>query len=673
MPRSSQLPPDPRVLLAVWLAMAFASGIILAMAVEGLSWGDKIVWFILGTATLLSILSATRRAGLLLFILGAGTADYQAQQSIDNPYLTGAHTFTAEIVKVTERSTTVASLRVHTIDGREVSPFRLTSYFKIPGIAEPGMDVVLNAEILPPFEASAIPGFRGEGQLPVCFVEEENILSIAPAAGLMAAVRRLHFDILNALYASRLSPESKTFIATALLGESSAMAPADREQYARAGLAHILALSGLHIAIIAGILFYLLAPTLLIFPRNVRSLLIIFIVWGYACLTGFGSPVVRASVMTTIVLLGDILQRRTFAINSLAVAALIILIVNPRQLVDTGFALSFVSVAAIVGFADDLNPFPKSKSRVLSTLGNNIGASLAAMAATGLITAYSFHSFPTLFLLANVLVLPILMPAILLLGIIFLIGTIAGADLILTATLLDFLTHILDALTAFISSIPWASIDVPRISPATIILLLATLIPIAIALHYPRHFRRMALAAIVLAIFTISSSLTLPYFSESKDENSSEPFYIATSDQSSDIIIPLRDTIFVVSSAPPTTRTYHLDFLSERLASFMIDRGIHHLVEAPDKIYRPGLVRNNNHMIISGKYLRVINTPNPALIPEAPHPDILVILPGYKGSIAEIINNIEPDSVVMSRLLNYRLRRRLDSELTDLRIPHSTQ
>src|SRR5262249_9984449 len=118
---------------------------------------------------------------------------------------------------------------------------------------------------------------------------------------------------------------------------------------------HIFAISGLHIALIAGILVSLLR--VLQVPRAWCGAAVIPLIWFYTAATGWQSSAIRSTVMMSIVIAGWSLERPSDLINSLAAAALVILVWDPQQLFQAGFQLSFFVVLSIALFVPPLEQF----------------------------------------------------------------------------------------------------------------------------------------------------------------------------------------------------------------------------------------------------------------------------------------------------------------------------
>ena len=152
--------------------------------------------------------------------------------------------------------------------------------------------------------------------------------------------------------------DARAVLRALLLGDRSQVTDATRAAFADTGLMHLLAVSGLHVVLVGFVLYGLLRPLLVRLglgwrPAEVtRAALTVVVLGFYALLTGGSASVVRAVVMAALLIGGHVLQRSAHALNTLGVAALVLLAARPTMLLDAGFQLSFAAVAAIV----TLNP-----------------------------------------------------------------------------------------------------------------------------------------------------------------------------------------------------------------------------------------------------------------------------------------------------------------------------
>lgn len=191
-----------------------------------------------------------------------------------------------------------------------------------------------------------------------------------------------------------------------------------RKHFQASGAAHVLAVSGLHTGIIYGLLLWLMTLGGRCKPRYENragrwtiSIVIIAAMWGYAWLTGMTPSVVRAVLMVTIFEIGRMAYRQAFSLNTIAAAAVLILLVRPTDLWSVSFQLSFAATTAIVLMAKNLTPpLPSKGGRWMRIVRYIIGiliVSLAAQIGTLPLMMYYFGQISNYFLLTNLIVLPL--------------------------------------------------------------------------------------------------------------------------------------------------------------------------------------------------------------------------------------------------------------------------
>ncbi|NQT82114.1 ComEC family competence protein, partial [bacterium] len=166
-------------------------------------------------------------------------------------------------------------------------------------------------------------------------------------------VYRLKAKLRDSFSAGGIGKEEESFLRAIILGERREVGEEFKEALRRTNTMHILAISGLHVGIIAGAMYFFLSR-LLFARQGISSLATIIVLFAYALLTGMRPPVMRASVMCTVFLMAPLLKRRLDSINSLAFAAVVILFIRPGDLFTTGFQLSFMVVLSILLLADKI-------------------------------------------------------------------------------------------------------------------------------------------------------------------------------------------------------------------------------------------------------------------------------------------------------------------------------
>ncbi len=187
-------------------------------------------------------------------------------------------------------------------------------------------------------------------------VNESDIVLTGHHTSLTGLSRNLRDRLETVIEKSPLKLETRKFLISILLGDRSYLDPDIRRQFADAGVAHVLALSGMHVGIIGGILLFLFFPLNFFGLYKWRLLAGTLLLFGYAFVSGMAPSTVRACVMAACMMTAVWLERKNSSWNSLLLASVIILIFSPRALYDVGFQLSFTCVAGLIFFAAKLNP-----------------------------------------------------------------------------------------------------------------------------------------------------------------------------------------------------------------------------------------------------------------------------------------------------------------------------
>ena len=199
-------------------------------------------------------------------------------------------------------------------------------------------------------------------------------------------------------------------VASALtVGDRSDLTPALEAVYSATGASHVLSLSGLHIGILAGILFILLRPLAQIHHgKLVSSCLIVLVLWGFAFISGLSSSVIRSVIMFSLYILATLVSKDRFSGGySVTLAAFLMLLYRPSYLFDISFQLSFAAVYSILLFYPLFSSIWKPRLLPLKYVWNILALSMAAQLGTLPLILFYFGAFPTYFLLANLAVAPL--------------------------------------------------------------------------------------------------------------------------------------------------------------------------------------------------------------------------------------------------------------------------
>jgi len=193
-----------------------------------------------------------------------------------------------------------------------------------------------------------------------------------------------------------------------LLGLRKKMDPELYQAYSGTGAVHILAVSGLHVGIIAHI-FQVLFGFISYKGRKLKVLqvvLILTVIWAYTFLTGAAPSILRSAVMFSLLHCSRLMQRDAPPLNVLAAAAFILLVIYPFDIYNLGFQLSFLAMAGIFILYEPIRSFISTGNKVVQAIWKVLAVSMAAQLLIYPLIAYHFHQFAFYFWLTGLLSTP---------------------------------------------------------------------------------------------------------------------------------------------------------------------------------------------------------------------------------------------------------------------------
>jgi len=240
-----------------------------------------------------------------------------------------------------------------------------------------------------------------------------EVLEQAPPEG-TAWVQALRDGVARRVMAGVPGPAGAV-AATLLTGGTAAIPATDRSAFRDSGLAHLLAVAGLHIGIVMGLVMaatrYGLALSeraALFWPCKAIAAGAALRGAGYLLLTGAHLPILRSFAMACLVTLGVMLGRRALSLRGLALAALVLMVLSPHEVVGVSFQMSFSAVLALIAGYEALRPVLMRlyHRRILSHVVALVLTSLLAGSASAAYGAYHFGHFQLYFILSNVAAVP---------------------------------------------------------------------------------------------------------------------------------------------------------------------------------------------------------------------------------------------------------------------------
>ena len=355
--------------------------------------------------------------GVLFFGIGAIDFDVTTRMSVNEDIpgkqlsITGRVTKTSSPTSGDQYFLHVVSL--HDENGKEIPCKNLGMLLSTDGyIASVGDLVHYKSKIYEfandsPKKKNYADFMRHNGIYYKTYANSDKIQKLGFVNSFVSFCDRINRNIVIKIEKSSLNKSSSDFIISILLGDKAFLRSSTKDTLSSAGLAHILALSGLHVGIVFGLFLIILYPLKFTRLSKWSKLLAILMVWIYVFISGSAPSTVRAAIMATLVICAFFLQRKNSSLNSLLVAAFLILLFSPSSLWNPGFQLSFLGVAAILIFSDRLNPVDHHAHPRLFKIINAVIISLVTTLVTCTLVAYYFNFLPMMFLPANLLLLPL--------------------------------------------------------------------------------------------------------------------------------------------------------------------------------------------------------------------------------------------------------------------------
>jgi competence protein ComEC len=314
-------------------------------------------------------------------------------------------------------------------------------------------------------------------------------------------------------------PEPHAALAQGMtLGMRTNIPPELNDAFSRSGTTHILAISGVNLTMVAGILVSL---TIRLFGRRrfIYIWVTLIIVWLYSWLTGLNPPVLRAAVMFSFFLAADLVGRQRHSVIALMLAAALMMIFNPLTLSSVSFQLSFMAMTGLVFLCPPIQSLVRKvvdriidEGKIRQTVylvTDSFSVSFGAVIATWPLMAYYFGLVSWVGPLATFVTLPV-MPAIIITGI--LTGGV-GALFLPVGQVIAWLawlplTYLIIAAQAF-SDIPGSSLKIMTMTPATIILYYALLALVLVSLQHRKKFINIT-GGIAMLISRIPKKWAIP-------------------------------------------------------------------------------------------------------------------------------------------------------------------
>lgn len=493
------IPINFREIPLVRLLLPFLLGIISAYHLE--VYFEYLTWIIILLAPLFYFLAKASInyrnrwvtgvfAYLFIFLFGywCGQPEYKA---VDNQHF---QTYLHQ-QKSTVRGTVIATPKIgkrvrvqlaidairhrdlwHSVDGKLLSYIHLN---KKSLALQLGDTLFMNTNIQE-IEVAANPGqidfqtyYRNQQIYHQAFVDSTDWSLTPTSNSRIYAIASKARNYASTVLKKHLSSTNEYAVANALiLGQKSDLTKELKNAYADTGAMHVLAVSGLHVGIVYGLLLLIfrLFPNPGTTAKLIKLITALLVMWGFVLLTGASNSVIRAATMFSFVAIGKNFNRYTNIYNTLAASAFLMLLFNPLALFDIGFQLSYLAVFSIVYFQKRIYRLWIPDNNIIDNIWKLITVSIAAQIGVFPLSLFYFHQFPLYFWLSGIIVVSAagiilaLGLALIALGQVPVIGAIIGG-------LLYWIIWMVNALIFLIQQLPGGLWDQIWISGIAVILM----------------------------------------------------------------------------------------------------------------------------------------------------------------------------------------------------------
>ena len=365
--------------------------------------------------------------------------------------------------------------------------------------------------------------------------------------------------------------EEYAVAAAIILGYDDSLPQELRQKYVAAGAMHILCVSGLHVGVIFMVFSYMLffLNERKKSQRVIKHLILLFLIWLYALLAGLAPSILRATIMLSFVIIGNVINKKGVVLNSLAASAFILLCVNPANLFDVGFQLSYVAVIGIVVLQVPISKMFYSKCKIVNKVWEITSVTISAQIATAPFTIYYFHQFPIYFWLSNLFMTPI-SSVVIIGGMVMLLIFFIPYVNVSVAWIVSKMIYVMNFGVSWIESLPYSIIKGLYINDIQFVILLVMLLLLLLLIEC-KDVKLLLLIMVMSCVFLIVNvDINLK-----RNEQKEMIIYSINNTTAIDFIsggehLILSDSAFINDKSA----------FSYNIENFLIEKGLYHAVKS---------------------------------------------------------------------------------------------
>lgn len=315
---------------------------------------------------------------------------------------------------------------------------------------------------------------------------------------------RLRDFLLATMRALGIGGDEYAVAAAILLGYDDTLPTELRQKYVAAGSMHILCVSGMHVGVVFMVFSYLLGflNSRKHWQNLLKQLLLLLLIWFYALLAGLAPSILRSTIMLSFVILADVLKREGVLLNSLAASAFLLLCIDPANLFNVGFLLSYCAVVGIVVLQRPIYNLFYTRFKLLDKIWELTSVTLAAQIATAPFSVYYFHQFPSYFWLSNLFMGPI-STVVIIGGMVMLLIFFIPYINMGVAFCVKWMIFAMNAIVTWTESLPFSIVKGLYINGLEFVCLILALLLLMMAIEHKRKFMVFGILSMLL-VFSVS-------------------------------------------------------------------------------------------------------------------------------------------------------------------------
>lgn len=425
-----------------------------------------------------------------------------------------------------------------------------------------------------------------------------------------------------------------------------------KESYSAAGASHVLALSGLHLGILYMLLMFLMPRVHDIRLSILKELVVVIVIWGFAFVAGLSPSVTRAAILFTLMSFCKLCSRDSSSLNSLAFAAIVMLVVEPHLLFNISFQLSFSAVFSILCIMPPMRHLVNADGhgRIYRSVVDMLLLSFAAQVGTLPFIWYYFGVFPLYFLLTNLFVVPLAFAVVALAILVWVLAFLPAVQSCV-AWVLSCVIEIMNGGVVFVASLPGGSFALPSATLPVAFCVASLLLLLAVALVRCKWW--------LLAFVSLSATVLSFFYYLEHGEDPPEDYIVIYNNRKNPLVhLVMKDkTNLLVSTVPCVDAEYEYSSVPfvkrERLPEPLWMWGCDslHGVRMADGVFTFAglkLCMLDNPLWMENQYVEPV--------------DILLLCRGFLGNIKELMEVYPTNCILIDASLYRHSRNRIIKE-----------